>query len=215
MALVPEEIAGKQFIVGLRGYDRDEVQAFLRAVAEELRRLHLELETARIPAPDSPEALGTQVAAVMRSAQEQAKELRQAAMTEVAGAVEEAKAEAVRVVEEARRDAATIMEEVRNRAAQIDAEARTRGQKAMSIATERFRVIRTAELEVAQRIEESQGLLDAVRQELAADDLQAALEEEGLVVVDVSGPRAVDAAPDGAAEAAEQAETLHLTSRAG
>lgn len=33
MALTPEEIAGKEFGLGLRGYDQDEVRAFLRLVA--------------------------------------------------------------------------------------------------------------------------------------------------------------------------------------
>ena len=37
MAITPEEIADRKFLVGLRGYDRDEVRTFLTAVAEELR----------------------------------------------------------------------------------------------------------------------------------------------------------------------------------
>src|SRR5690349_7801688 len=37
MAITPEEIADRKFLVGLRGYDRDVVRTFLTAVAEEFR----------------------------------------------------------------------------------------------------------------------------------------------------------------------------------
>ncbi|HUQ38583.1 MAG TPA: DivIVA domain-containing protein [Acidimicrobiales bacterium] len=210
MGIVAEEIAGKQFIVGLRGYDRDEVQAFLRAVAEEVRRLHVELQTARIPSPDSPEALGTQVAAVMRAAQDQARELREAAIVEadaLRAEAEAAKAEATRVLEEAQAEAAALLDEARTRGADVEAAALSRTEKAMSLATDRFRMIRTAELEVAHRIEESRGLLDAVREELAADDLLSLLEGDGQVVADVTPP--VEAAqPDTTTE-----EPLRLSAR--
>ena len=33
MSLTPDEIAAKEFLVGLRGYDKDEVRAFLQTVA--------------------------------------------------------------------------------------------------------------------------------------------------------------------------------------
>lgn len=35
--LSPDEIAAREFVVSLRGYDRDEVHAFLNRVAEDLR----------------------------------------------------------------------------------------------------------------------------------------------------------------------------------
>lgn len=34
----PQEVAGKEFLIGMRGYIRDDVRAYLRAVAEELFR---------------------------------------------------------------------------------------------------------------------------------------------------------------------------------
>src|SRR5918998_1116105 len=39
MALTPEDIQSKTFLVGLRGYDKDEVQTFLDEVATEVRTL--------------------------------------------------------------------------------------------------------------------------------------------------------------------------------
>ena len=37
MALTPEDIESKKFLVGLRGYDKDEVTAFLQEVATDYR----------------------------------------------------------------------------------------------------------------------------------------------------------------------------------
>ena len=37
MPFSPEEIESKEFLITLRGYDKDEVQAFLRAVAADYR----------------------------------------------------------------------------------------------------------------------------------------------------------------------------------
>ena len=39
MALTPEEIAAKEFLVGLRGYDKEEVRVFLNAVSVDYRAL--------------------------------------------------------------------------------------------------------------------------------------------------------------------------------
>jgi DivIVA domain-containing protein len=39
MAFSPEEIATKEFITSLRGYDTDEVRAFLKVIADDYRRV--------------------------------------------------------------------------------------------------------------------------------------------------------------------------------
>ena len=46
MAITPEEIASKEFLVGLRGYDKDEVRAYLQTVAAAFEAL-----PAEAPAP--------------------------------------------------------------------------------------------------------------------------------------------------------------------
>ncbi len=47
MVVKPEEVEGKEFVVGVRGYVREEVQAFLRAVARELAERDAEIERLR------------------------------------------------------------------------------------------------------------------------------------------------------------------------
>ena len=77
----PEEIEGREFFVGLRGYDKDEVNAFLAEVAAEMRSLQSQLDDLRAnpapaaaaaPARDDFEDLGANVAAILRTAKESA-----------------------------------------------------------------------------------------------------------------------------------------------
>ena len=51
MAFRPDDIAVKEFLVRARGYDREEVAAFLRAVAADYRQALAALEAARAPEP--------------------------------------------------------------------------------------------------------------------------------------------------------------------
>ncbi len=103
MALTPEEIGEKEFLVGLRGYDKDEVRAFLQQVSAEVRRAAEAAETAAETAtPDATDAapaegtapaepaptdwanVGEEIAAVLRTAHEQATTLRADAQRDVA-----------------------------------------------------------------------------------------------------------------------------------
>ncbi|MGH9039835.1 MAG: DivIVA domain-containing protein [Acidimicrobiia bacterium] len=43
----PQEVAGKEFLIGMRGYIREDVRSYLRAVAEELFRQHEVIEGLR------------------------------------------------------------------------------------------------------------------------------------------------------------------------
>lgn len=51
MAFSPDDIEIKEFVPTLRGYGREEVRAFLRSVAEDVRRLEEQLTDARTNAP--------------------------------------------------------------------------------------------------------------------------------------------------------------------
>lgn len=113
----PEDIQNHDFLVGLRGYDKDDVRSFLAQVASEHATLLAELDDARrvavteAPAPPAAEApddfenLGASVAAVLRAAKESAREL----LTEA----EERHAGAVRAAEDALRQARADAEQIR------------------------------------------------------------------------------------------------------
>ena len=81
----PEEIQGREFLVGLRGYDKDEVQTFLAEVALEYEALQRENDELRasgltLPDPNAPEvdefeSLGASVATILRAAKDSAAEI--------------------------------------------------------------------------------------------------------------------------------------------
>lgn len=72
--MTPQEIESKEFFVAARGYEREEVRAFLRTVAEEQRSL-LAAAAARAALPvqaDPLTTMGDHVVAVMRAAEQSA-----------------------------------------------------------------------------------------------------------------------------------------------
>src|SRR4029077_9834702 len=69
MPFTPREITDKEFLITMRGYDRVEVKAFLRAVAADMAHLLAEVEASRDPvAPDrsqSDDAFAKSIEATM------------------------------------------------------------------------------------------------------------------------------------------------------
>ena len=146
MAITPDEIANKEFLVGLRGYDKDEVRAFLHQVADAFSTL----STAPPPVPATPEGimepttyepavaapvaptastatgsdwaeLGEEIAAVLRTAHEQAAGLRADAEAEARATRQQAETDAAGI-----RSAANAAAEATRAAAEQDrAEAAT------------------------------------------------------------------------------------------
>src|SRR5688572_31352156 len=100
----PEEIQNHDFLVGLRGYDKDEVRAFLAEVAAEHAALLAAVEQGRTdaaaappapapaqaPAEDDFESIGAGVAAILRTAKEQAGQITGDAQARAAALREEA-----------------------------------------------------------------------------------------------------------------------------
>lgn len=161
----PEDIQNRDFLVGLRGYDKEEVRSFLAQVASEHATLRAELDDARtvamarasapVPAAsgsDDFENLGASVAAVLRAAKDSARELLEEA--------EERRVHALEAAEEAVRQAHADAEQIRTNAtssvadAQAEAE-RIRASAQTSVAdahVEAERIIREA-TERANQIE--------------------------------------------------------------
>jgi DivIVA domain-containing protein len=100
MSLTPEEIAEKEFLVGLRGYDKDEVRAFLNQVAQAFAAASGGSAPAAAAAPAAASGgtdwsnVGDEIAAVLRTAHEQAATLRADAERDVASLRSQAEADA-------------------------------------------------------------------------------------------------------------------------
>jgi DivIVA domain-containing protein len=74
----PEDIESKEFLVGLRGYDKDQVREFLAQVAAEFRKVSTTGESA------GDDAVPAEIAGVMRAVAAEAANIRAEAEREAA-----------------------------------------------------------------------------------------------------------------------------------
>jgi DivIVA domain-containing protein len=202
----PDEIQSRDFLVGLRGYDKDEVRAFLDEVASEHAAVLAELEEARImPAPepvtvtvtDDLDSLGIGVAAILRTARESAAELTGTAEQQAAALRDEAEQHAANLRSEADAHATRVREDAERRAADLREETeawatalREEAERVLAEATERARQLEIeTEARVNNRIDDATRREAAIRTRLseAYDELQLALSvlDDTPVSVDV------------------------------
>jgi DivIVA domain-containing protein len=201
----PEEIESKEFLVVLRGYDKDEVGSFLRSVADDVRALNDQIAqggngatTEAAPAPTVAPApveqaapaqsgdvftdLGSEMAAVLRSANEAAQTLRQKAEDEANARIQAATDEATGLRRAATDEADAILaaaRQVRSEAAEEATNAREAANR--EAADARSAAVREAEQIVeaalARRDRLSREVLELQRRlESAQDTLRALLD---------------------------------------
>jgi DivIVA domain-containing protein len=125
MPLSADEIRMRRFAVGLRGYEREEVDYFLDQVAADYQ---LALD-AIASASDPYGTLGQEVTDVLRYAQESARNLARTANEEAERLVREASEEAARIREDASEEAATTLETAQEEAARLEAESQRRSRE--------------------------------------------------------------------------------------
>jgi cell division initiation protein len=117
MPFAPHEIENKKFVTALRGYQADEVETFLRAVAADYQALLAELEN------DSPEQWVADIERIMRSARERAEhdaaDLRAAAEAEAAATRGTAEREAAELREATQREAEACFAEIARQAEEL------------------------------------------------------------------------------------------------
>jgi DivIVA domain-containing protein len=169
----PQDIEGREFFVGLRGYDRDEVDQFLaelaaehRTLLDELRDLRSRPEGNSSVARDPFEDLGANVTAVLRTANESAATITAEAEATAADLREQAEQYAERVRQEAGEDALRILgdgeDELGRRRAELDAEAERLRNAAAETDAETERVLEEARhhaREILERAHEEAGRL--------------------------------------------------------
>jgi DivIVA domain-containing protein len=134
MSFSPEEIRSREFMVALRGYDKEEVATFLRSVADEYGEMRDALAqgtkdgASASGLPSDPfRGLGDQVASILRTATESAEQLRAESEQQANATRDAALREAARAAEEARLEleaAGELRAEAELQAAQLLASAR-------------------------------------------------------------------------------------------
>ena len=229
MPLSPEEIKNRDFLVALRGYDKDEVASFLHEVASQYADLMAEAALARENGPAGPPPadpfndLGDHVASVMRAATEAANQrqvdseqeaasIRRAAREEAEHAAAEARLEldtASDLRADAEREASQLRSAAREEAEQVRKEARQVLDQAMEVRA-------TVEREAAElresAIRHGQALRDRAEQAVSQFVESAKQEIEEAVRQTLGGmdslrrveqrPLTLDATADGDGEGA-------------
>lgn len=100
-ALSPDDIELTTFHITAEGYDKDEVEVFLRAVASDVRALKRELESTQAGSHRPLEALGQEMGALMQHAHDAAGQVRKSAETEAATVLQKAQHDASKARQEA------------------------------------------------------------------------------------------------------------------
>src|SRR5688572_3553928 len=110
----PEEIQNREFLVSLRGYDREEVDAFAREVAEEIKKLRSQLATGEhppspasavpepVPAPpadrsDALKQIGEETSKILLAAEQVGGDIKEKARREAAELLADARDQAERI----------------------------------------------------------------------------------------------------------------------
>ncbi|MEY2566120.1 MAG: hypothetical protein QOE35_649 [Actinomycetota bacterium] len=177
VTLSPDEIERRVFLVSLRGYDKDEVHAFLNQVATDYRHALASADGDGDPF----ERLGDEVASVVRTAVEQARQLRERAAAEVEELLASAEADASALRAHAQADADRIRAEAQYIADQAKeqavAEAIAQVDSIVSAALARYADADQAERELMEHLEHVSASVAETRRRLGDRPLLSLLEE--------------------------------------
>lgn len=100
-ALSPDDIEKASFHTVKDGYDKDEVEVFLHAVATDVRALKGEVESARLGSHRPYDALGREMGALMQHAHDAAAHVRKTAENEATTILQKAQHDAAKARQEA------------------------------------------------------------------------------------------------------------------
>jgi DivIVA domain-containing protein len=154
----PEEIQTREFLVSLRGYDRDEVRNFLEQVAQQIRDLQSQLESLHTVQPSVqvheeapvPEAVGSSPSSAdpkpfIEDLGQTTQRIVEAAYESAAEIQRRARSRAERELADARSQAAKLLDEGHRRHEMIEALAQMLEERRAALAEDLREVGRTIE----------------------------------------------------------------------
>ena len=185
-SVVPAEIRNISFHTAVRGYDRDDVDEYVKQV----NRVIAELEVSSSPRAAVRHALdrvGDQVHGILQRARETAEEITRAAVDEAEEITESAKAEAAEIVvnasteaDAAKAEADAVMAQARAEADQIQAAALTKASEHLRRTEEEAEAARAAAAEHLQELEDEVSTIVDRRRELVTAVARLATDLQGL-----------------------------------
>jgi cell division initiation protein len=146
--LSAKDIEHAEFSTSLRGYDRDEVEAFLRTVADEHRRLSEELDSSRRTAEKPFHRLGADMGELLQHAKDSADQITKQAEEEAKQSRQEAKQQATAIKEKAQREAAEIKEAAEYEASMLVKDAERRVSELMGAENDARRRLHDIQVEI-------------------------------------------------------------------
>lgn len=197
--LTPEQIESREFLVSVRGYDRDEVHAFLREVAEAARALHEQAERAVLEQRAAEDLVAEAEARAERERQradQATKKVQEAqaqtpnvvAPADAAGLFAEIGSQTQRILEAAAQAADEIKAQAKREAEQEIRKARRQADKLVAEGERRREELERGMIELARKREEvgtslravARGLEHSLR-DLTLDEPPGATMREAMV----------------------------------
>jgi DivIVA domain-containing protein len=168
-----EEIENKEFLITLRGYDKDEVKAFLRAVAADFKAASQGQEPMVTDAGGSRnayEALGADIGHVLQVAKQSADTVKSKAESDAATMRKRAEDEAKSLRDAAGNAARRLKEEAERHAVQVRATAERESVERTRDSQKRVERLQSVESKLRQRLYALEMMLQTMRQELEDAD---------------------------------------------
>jgi DivIVA domain-containing protein len=205
MPITPEDIASKQFsLTRGRGYDRDEVQAYLSQISSAYVAA---LDSGREVPSRMLDRLGQEVAAILRAAnesgatlrqeaEEEAESLRRAAIEEAEALRRQARDDAIAERDRSDKEVQSLIVEARHRAQEIRDSADRESKQLLDEAVIRYDRLQAHERELRERVDAMERVLVMLRTEMGAGSGEdSALQEEPSF--SSAKPEVVDLTSDG------------------
>ncbi|MEA2447935.1 MAG: DivIVA protein [Actinomycetota bacterium] len=181
-----EEIRGKDFLLTLRGYDKEEVRAFLDAVASDYKAMADDVRTKEEVPDNAYEQLGREVGTVIQAAKQSATDMKRQAETDAAELRMRADKEAARIRDAATNAAKRLRDEVDKYAIEVRAGAEKEAADKIRDSHRRLERLQSTESKVRQRLYSLEAMIQNLRQELdvqeaAGDGIQLTAEDAPAV----------------------------------
>jgi DivIVA domain-containing protein len=189
-----EEIENKEFLITLRGYDKDEVKAFLRAVAADFKAAS---DLAPSAAPDTGgsdafQALGADIGHVLQVAKQSADGLKAKAEQDATSMRKRAEEEAKSLRDAASNAARRLTEEAERHAVQVRATAEREADDRTRDSQRRVERLQSVESKLRQRLYALEMMLQTMRQELEEADTSGEGKTEGVSTTPAMGVSAAE-----------------------
>ena len=176
----PEEIQTKEFLLTLRGYDKEEVRAFLQSVASDYATLKKAADASDEVPDNAYEMIGREVGTVIQVAKDSAREMKRKAEEDATQARMRADQEAARIREAAQNAATRLRDEADQYATEIRASAEKEAADKIRESHKKLERLQSTEAKVRQRLYSLEAMIQNLRQEL---DIQ---ESAGVDISDQS-----------------------------